>query len=223
MSEAVSRTTMYSQRDDRWRRLRLGASRVTIGDYGCLLCAVASGVADLGVRVHSLVPDPPRLNRWLARHKGFIGTDSDPLNRNRFVFNAMAPLGVELVEYIDCRSSPAPLEPLEAALAREDQFAVIQVDFSPATGGTQQHWVRPLAWFETDVQIMDPWLTGPSQEAFLMTHYAEPDWDDPRRAIFRIVVYRVSGEEPSYATRYRVPVIQDVLCPHPDVADRDAS
>ena len=221
MSKEVSRTTMYSQRDDRWRRLRLGSSSVTIGDYGCLLCAVASGVTDLGVRVHSLVPDPPRLNRWLARHKGFIGSESNPANRNRFVFNAMAPLGVEMVEYIDCRQSLAPLEPLEAALAREDQFAVIQVDFSPATGGTQQHWVRPLAWFETDVQIMDPWIEGPSQQGFLMTHYAKPDWDDPRRAIFRIVVYRVSGEEASYVTTVRTPVVQDAPCPHPDVSGSD--
>jgi hypothetical protein len=217
MGQEIAKTTMYSQRDDRWRRLRLGSSGVTIGDYGCLLCAVASGVTDLGVRIHSLVPDPPRLNRWLARNEGFIG--SDPASRNRFVFNAMAPLGVEMVDYIDCRNSPAPLGPLEAALAREDQFAVIQVDFAPATGGTQQHWVRPLAWFETDVQIMDPWLEGPSQQAFLMTHYAQPDWDDPRRAIFRIVVYRVRAEEADYGTRYQAPVIQDALCPHPDGVD----
>ncbi len=195
---------------------------MTVGDYGCLLCAVASGVTDLGVRVHSLVPDLPRLNRWLARHESFIGIEGDPANCNRFVFNAMAPLGVEMVEYIDCRNSPAPLGPLEAALARDDQFAVIQVDFAPTTGGTQQHWVRPLAWFETDVQIMDPWLEGSSQEAFLMTHYARPDWDDPRRAIFRIVVYRMSGEQPSYATRYRAPVIQDALCSHPDVVGHEA-
>jgi len=180
---------------------------------------VASGVTDLGGKIHSLVPDPPRLNRWLARNEGFIGTDSNPANRNRFVFNAMAPLGVEMVDYIDCRDSPAPLGPLEAALAREDQFAVIQVDFAPATGGTQQHWVRPLAWFETDVQIMDPWLEGPSQQAFLMTHYAQPDWDDPRRAIFRIVVYRVRSEEAVYGTRYQAPVIQKELCPHPDGVD----
>lgn len=221
MSKPASGTTMYSQRDDRWRRLRLGSSRVTIGDYGCLLCAVASGVTDLGVRVHSLVPDPPRLNRWLARHEGFIGTESNPANRNRFVFNAMAPLGVEMVDYIDCRNAPAPLEPLEAALAREDQFVVIQVDFAPATGGTQQHWVRPLAWFETDVEIMDPWLEGPSQRAFLMTHYARPDWDDPQRAIFRIVIYKVGDEGASYATTSQAPVIQDALCPHPDGVETD--
>ena len=104
MSYAVSQATMYSQRDDRWRRLQLGISSTTIGDYGCLLCAVASGVTDLGVRIHSLISDPPRLNRWLARHDGFVGEAG---SRNRFVFNALAPLGVEMVDYIDCRDRPA--------------------------------------------------------------------------------------------------------------------
>ena len=161
------------------------------------------------------------MNRWLARNEGFVGSGSDPSNRNRFVFNAMTPLGVEMVDYIDCRNSPAPLGPLEAALAREDQFAVIQVDFKPATGGAQQHWVRPLVWFETDVEIMDPWIQGPSQQAFLMTHYARSDWDDPRRAIFRIVIYRAAEEGTSYVTPFQAPVVQAVLCPHPDGVDTD--
>ena len=96
---------------------------------------------------------------------------------------------------------------------------MIQVDFSPAKGGTQQHWVRPLVWYETDIQIMDPWMEGGSQGGFLMTHYARPDWDDPARAIFRVVIYRRKEKEPSYTAPAHVPVVQEVACPHPDVIE----
>ena len=40
---------------------------------------------------------------------------------------------------------------------------------------------------------MEPWVKGPLQETYLMTRYALPSWDDPSRAIYRMVVYRLVG------------------------------
>ena len=37
---------------------------------------------------------------------------------------------------------------------------------------------------------MDPWIRNSSEDVHLMTRYAIPSWNDPTRAIFRIVTYR---------------------------------
>ena len=184
--------TMYSQLDDRWQRIMLGESSTTIGANGCLMCAVASGLADAGVTIDGLPPDPPRLNRWLARNRGYVAARTSTKERNLFVFNSLGPLGVKLIEYIDARSSAAPVAKIEKALEKPDHIVAIHVDFSPG-GSNQQHWVRAVAWHTSDVQLMDPWIKGDSQEAYLMTRYALPSWDEPARAVFRIAIYQALG------------------------------
>jgi hypothetical protein len=179
--------TRYSQLDDAWGRVMLGESASTIAQYGCLLCAVASGLTDVGVKIDGLPCDPPRLNRWLSRNRGFTGSSG---SRNLFVFNSLAPLGVELVDYVDARKSRAPVDKVVDALGRENHFAVIQVDFKPGGRSAQQHWVRAVYSYEVDFLIMDPWIRESNGEAHLMTRYAIPTWDDPSRAIYRIATYR---------------------------------
>ncbi len=185
---------MYSQRDDRWQRVMLGESSTTIGANGCLLCAVASGLTDRCVTIQGLPSDPPRLNRWLARNSGFVAPRGQTRERNLFVFDAMRPLGIKMVDYIDARGRPAPMDQLEEALGEDDQFVALHVDFRPG-GAAQQHWVRAISWHDEDVRVMDPWIQGPNQESYLMTRYALPSWEDPSRAIYRMVVYRIIGEE----------------------------
>lgn len=191
--------TVFSQLDDAWRRVMLGESSTTIGANGCLLCSVASGMADLGIPIQGLPTDPPRLNRWLARNGGFVAPRSQTRERNLFVFDSLRPIGVKMVRYIDARKRSAPLDVIEDALLAEDQFVAIHVDFSPG-GGQQQHWVRAVAWYEHDIKVMDPWVNGSSQESYLMTRYALPSWVDPARAIYRVVVYQAIAPETTYPT-----------------------
>jgi len=207
---------MYSQLDDRWQRIMLGESSTTIGANGCLICAVASGLTDVGVLVDGLPPDPPRLNRWLARGKGYVAPRSATKERNLFVFDSLGPLGVKLVEYIDARSKAAPVEKVEKALSAEDQFVALHVDFTPG-GANQQHWVRAVAWHDTDVEIMDPWIKGDVQTSYLMTRYALPSWDGPERAIFRIAIYRNVGAKAAYPTPSLTgsTIVQDELYDYP--------
>lgn len=207
--------TGYSQLDDRWQRVMLGVSSTSIGANGCLLCAIASGLTDAGVSIEGLPADPPRLTRWLARNGGFVAPLNQTKERNLFVFDSLGPLGVRLVEYIDARKRPAPLDVLEEGLHTEGYFAAIHVDLSPGAS-TQQHWVRAVAWHDRDIQVMDPWIKGSSQDAYLMTRYALPSWDDPARAIFRIVIYQVVGVEATYPTPSVVTRsnVQDELYPY---------
>jgi hypothetical protein len=189
--------TMYSQRDDRWQRVMLGESSTTIGANGCLICSVASGLIDTGVDIGGLPPDPSHLNRWLARNRGYVAPGGQPKERNLFVFDGLSALGVEMVAYVDARNAPAPIERLREALSVEDQFVVLHVDFRPG-GAVQQHWVRAVQWWEDDVEVMDPWITGASQQSFLMARYALPSWDTPARAVFRMVIYRYSDVASEY-------------------------
>ncbi len=181
--------TNYSQVDDAWGRVMLGVSSSTIGGYGCLICSIASGLTDVGVKINGLPADPPQLNRWLARNKGFTAA-SGSSQRNLFIFNSLRPLGVELVDYVDCRKSRAPVAKVVDALEAENQFVAIQVDFKPGGSQAQQHWVRAIHSYGPDILIMDPWLRGSAENVHLMTRYAIPSWDDPSRAIFRIAAYR---------------------------------
>jgi len=204
--------TNYSQRDDRWQRIMLGESSTSIGANGCLLCSIASGMADAGVTIQGLPPDPPRLNRWLSRNNGYVAPRSRTRERNLFVFDSLDPIGVELVEYTDARKRAAPLDELEEALQQDDTFVALHVDFTPG-GSSQQHWVRAVEWYEHDIKVMDPWITGPEQTAYLMTRYALPSWDDPTRAIFRIAIYRAVGLEATYPAPSVAPrsIVQDEL------------
>jgi len=171
-TESPNKTyTGYSQLDDTWQRVMLGVSSTTIGANGCLLCAIASGLTDAGVLIQGLPADPPRLSRWLSRNGGFVAPLSQTKERSLFVFDSLRPLGVKLVDYIDARKKAAPLDGLEEALNTEGYFAAIHVDFRPG-GSAQQHWVRAVAWYDHDIKVMDPWIKGSTQDAYLMTRYA---------------------------------------------------
>ncbi|HQE92185.1 MAG TPA: hypothetical protein PLH19_09970 [Anaerolineae bacterium] len=207
--------TMYSQLYDGWKRMMLGQSATTIGQYGCLLCAVASGLTDVGVTIDGLPPDPPRLNRWLTRNGGFMASADTPQEQNLFVFGAPGALGAHLVEYVDCGNIPAPMHKIQAALAQSKTFVVIQVDFNPGDGQPQQHWVRAVEWFDADLKIMDPWLAEPGHDLYLMTRYALPTWDGPARAIYRLAIYRYDLAGVPFVPGAAVPIVQESLCGYP--------
>ena len=196
----VSPVTAYSQIDPAYKAITLGTSSSTIGGYGCLMTSLASGLTDLGVRIDGRIPDPARLNRWLARNGGFVNSAGGTSNADLLVFGAVNRLpGVRLADFVDCRKSSAPMGTIAQALA-EGKVVLVEVDFHP--GGTlQQHWVRLLPEYngltpeqtldllQDDVRIMDPWMPPGSELRWLMTSYALPGWDSPARAIMRIAIY----------------------------------
>ncbi len=200
--------TAYSQVDPAYKGIALGTSTSTIGGVGCLMTSLASGLTDLGVTINGRVPDPPQLNRWLARNGGFVNSAGGTTNANLLVFGVVNRLaGVRLAKFVDCRKTSAPMTEIAGAIAA-GKVVLVEVDFTP--GGTlQQHWVRllperpgvspaeTLVFLGSDARIMDPWMPPGSEFRWLMTCYALPGWDTPARAIMRVAIYEPTEESPS--------------------------
>jgi hypothetical protein len=170
--------TVFSQRDPRWANEALGTGGgQTIGQSGCLITALASGLVDLGVSTMN----PRDLNDWLCQHGGFA-------SGNLLIWSAVAPLGVRLRDFVLCAATPAPIADIRAALA-SGCIVLAQVDAVP--GGTvQQHWVRVLAVDDDgkDARVMDSWQPVRQELSQLSAHYELAGWD-VARALFAVAIY----------------------------------
>ncbi len=173
----MSQVTSFSQRDPRWANELLGTSALTISKAGCLLTCVSTIVADWGGAT-----DPALLNSWLRANGGFV-------NGGLLLFGASARLGAQVVDYLDCTYTPAPVARMREALAA-GQAVFAATDWSPG-GAVQTHWVRILALDARDGQVMDPWQM-PGQELVPLSTYLASDWD-PARGIFQVLFYRPSS------------------------------
>lgn len=180
--------TSFSQRDPRWADIPLGASRVKIADYGCLITAASSMLVDFGIDT-----DPGRLNRWLSRNNGYVDS-------NLFVFGSLnALVGASLVNVIDCATTPAPIDAIRSTLDQGGAVLAL-VDFVPG-GSVNQHWVRVWAISDDDAFIMDPWLPPGFEDYWLMPRYALAGWSGPERAFFRFALYDRATILPAPSTK----------------------
>jgi hypothetical protein len=167
----------YSQRSARWANEPLGtASGKTIGAAGCAICAVASGLYDLGIETNPLF-----LNCWLDQHGGYS-------DGNDFVWQSVERLGVKLEALVNCRFVAAPMALIAAAL-KAGKVVVAEVDSEPG-GDLQPHFVRILSLTSDykDGGIMDPWQLPGAELCKLSDHYEASGWD-AARAIFMVAVY----------------------------------
>lgn len=163
----------FSQRDRRWRDVRLGAGGLTIGQAGCLLSAAASMLASWGMPTN-----PLRLNAFLLMHEGFV-------DGNLLVFGALDGQWCRFLELIRCERVPAPVERLRAAIAG-GAGVLAKVDFAPG-GALQQHWVWLVELGERSGRIVDPWQM-PGAELQPLERYLAEGWT-AARGIFGAAIY----------------------------------
>lgn len=161
--------TIFSQRDARWGKDKMGGTFIPVSQEGCLMTAVSAGLANAGYDT-----DPGRLNKWLSENRGYVS------GTNHFIFNAIDSLGVAKFKVkIDSPSTPADVARLEE-WRNAGNFAVVEVDFSAAPG-TQQHWVL----YQGDGTCMDPWY---GDFAPIVPRY---QGKDAAQAILAIAYYEV--------------------------------
>lgn len=192
MSDVVA----FSQRDPRWAATSLGTGTLTIGQAGCLLSAVASMLATWGVST-----DPARLNAQVLRTYGFV-------DDNLFVFASVDGLACRFVEYIDCATTPAPVERLAAAIGG-GAGVVACVDYAPG-GVVQPHWVWLTVLTERTGRIVDPWQL-PGHEQSGLEPYLARGWT-PARGIFAAAIYSRLSATRALAWRSAVEPHQAAVC-----------
>ena len=141
-------TQPLSQRDPRWKDIRLGFSSEgrTIGTDGCTLTCLTMVANGFGFN-----ETPATLNdklKALGPGGGYI----DAL----IVFAGLKRTcpGVELLGLVNCRDVPAPLGDIDAALAA-GKPVVVEVDQAPGPT-TNFHWVVLIGKQGNDYLMRDP-------------------------------------------------------------------
>jgi hypothetical protein len=172
-----------SQRDPRWKDLRLGhaGSPKTIGEWGCLATCFAMLANALGEST-----TPAQLNDAMVRKGGFLELYLTKWNALSDVYSSIVYGGK-----FGPRADMTAL--IDASLA-EGRPVAVMVDFTNDTPYTEndQHWVLIVAKDGADYRINDPWL-WPPQEASLRERYgrAQRPLQD---AILSAIFYRTTAQ-----------------------------
>ena len=189
---AGSTTTMFntnpiSQRDPRWKDIRLGFSSEgrTIGSDGCTLTAmtmIANG--------YGFTETPATLNekmKALGAGGGFI----DAL----IVFAGLerACAGMDLLGVFNCRDVAAPLGDIDAALAA-GRPVLVEVDRAPGPT-TNFHWVVLIGKQGNDYLMRDPFpVPAESGDALVNARYG---MGRPVEQTISFVVYYTGPRKPT--------------------------
>lgn len=170
-----------SQRDPLWADRTLGeaGSTKTVGEWGCLLVAMAMTARALGKDT-----DPIRLQEALLVNDGFLDLFLTRWDALSLVYRDVVFGGYVL-------SSSDLLERINGSLAAGVPVP-IQVDFTSDTPYTDndQHWVLIVGRDGDDYRINDPWLL-PAQEASLMERYGKAGLS-LRESIIAAIFYRLA-------------------------------
>jgi hypothetical protein len=169
----------FSQNNPLWSKDKLGKSTSTMGGWGCLVTAAATVARYFGIDI-----DPGRLNKLMTGRNLYY-------NGNLFVFDALETLfgiKVDWENFIDCADVPAPLDKIDAILARKLPV-VVKVDYDTNDDDVDQHWVVIYGKVNGSYIISDTW--DGLEKKF------EDRYGDPKRYIFKIVTWIGVPQEPT--------------------------
>lgn len=190
---------LLSQKDKRWKDLKLGTSTVsTIGGYGCLLCCHSMM---LRYYKHELLPDALNV---LYKEKG-VYNDATLINYWKIpaVFpDIQIPIFTDKPYhdgFIQCPDEPAPLDLVDQWLDKKMPVIGL-VDFDAATQGLQSHFVLIIGKDNNDYFILDP-MANPTDGAY----YFSAKYGDPAHGLMGLRVYSgpVVIEEDNYKIVYK--------------------
>jgi len=166
----------FWQQNPKWASEKLGTSAVTIGGYGCALCALA-----MIEKYYNFDTDPLKLNQLLIDKSVYA-------ERNLMKWWEINKVNefVSLKEWIDCLTTPAPLDKIDAEL-EAGRPVICHVDLNPNQPGPD-HFIVIIGKTEDGHYIIfDPWYDEDS--VFFDWRYG-----DPTKGIFRILA--INGPVP---------------------------
>lgn len=132
---------LFSQRDLKWRDVKLGSSNTTIGSHGCTVTSLAMLLAHFGQSY-----DPHSLNILLTAKGGFAAPKENPKQKNLIIWKRVAELlPVIFIGRFYSYSNT------EVAKHLKDCPVLVEVDGAPIGGS--KHWVLYVG----DKKLVDPW------------------------------------------------------------------
>lgn len=136
-ASAQSRSiNVYSQRDSRWSGHRMAPSRLTVGNYGCLMTSLAAAYRT----------SPETLNAWLSKKGGY--TPNGDLNHDAAArFDGSGGL-----RYVGRSSLPTTASSIGRGVSRGAVYVARSTRFAGST-----HWVLVYSANSSHAYYMDPW------------------------------------------------------------------
>jgi hypothetical protein len=172
---------LMSQRDPRWRYVKLGYGNTTIGSYGCVITSLAMALT----HAYGREITPEEVNNRLKDVGGYTGS-----NKNLVIWKKVTEAFPEFKyrtagHYV---TIAAPVERIDAALDRGD-YVLIRVDSNLNTTGIDHHWTLITGGNSDKYTIGDPWPLPDNQMPLTIpSAYTKPGWT-PARAIFSVVIF----------------------------------
>lgn len=137
---------ILGQRDSRWSNILLGYNKnqpYTIGNYGCLITCFSMLVDKT----------PDTVNTTLKNNNGYVA------GTGNFVWSKSTVLGLNQLYLSPKYTGPVTDQGVSKAKEILDQGypLVAEVDFNPATTGSEQHFVLITGYEGDTFYINDPW------------------------------------------------------------------
>lgn len=153
---------IYSQRDTCWKNKKLGTSNSSLGDYGCLVTAMAILACYYGKDT-----DPDRFNQSLVAVGGFA-------NSNLYKwYEGITKVYPDIV-CTKLKETPFPLTQIHWNEVDKQldsgKPVIIQVDFQPNTQIVDMHFVLIIDGKAGDYMVADPYYGDIAK----LTRYGEP-------------------------------------------------
>lgn len=153
---------LFSQRDKKWAKLKLGTGSGTIGDFGCLLTALTMMCKYYGKNV-----DVAELNKLLIDIEGFA-------NGNLYKwYEGITKIydDIKITKLVDT-PNPVTTEQFNSWKKEIDagRPVILQVDFYPSTAQPDMHFVLLVGYDEKNYYVADPYYGDISN----LTRYGVP-------------------------------------------------
>jgi len=197
------KTQNLYQNDEKWKNVKLGNSKETIGSWGCLLTSATMMLNGIGYS-----ETPETVNEKMKNAGGFDGALFIP---------SVLPYIWPNCAYRDmqpCETSPAPIALIDAAVAA-GKPVILQVDWNKQAG-IQTHYVLVKEKKGSDYSIYDPYKyggDGPDKEVLLTSRYKYngKTLETEISAVLWFEAYNISLPEPPKVSKVPLPAEKFVL------------
>lgn len=175
---------VFSQRDPKWAKKKLGNSNLEFGLYGCAVTAMAMLCCYYGKDT-----DPGKLNDDLKEKDGFI--------EGNIIWSAVHKVypDIKFTSWKDYPLEPAPVNAISDRI-KWGHPVVCWVDINPNQPGNQMHWVLLIGIEGDDFWLNDPWY---GDQVLFSKRYGVPKIGILGHRFFSGPVPEDLGEEKKYS------------------------